>query len=253
MQLGLVIPAWGRYAVTHLALAQHAHLAGQLAPRGITVRSVVIANDENLDIAREFGFDTVEMPNDDLGAKFNAGYRHAASAGADVFVHIGSDDWIHPDALNICLEQNLEQFIPDFERGQPVVWSVGPTIIYQRRLMVVDLQRWQGFRCESQGHWGCIPWLLPRAALKRHAYAPIKPGKTRGIDGALAMALGNHVNWIEQEAPAEWLVDWKTDTNITPYAGLRHAIAYEEERRPGSLLAAYYPKHLIDIAREMAR
>src|SRR5688500_1198207 len=97
----LVTAAHGRYDVTRIALAQWQHLATVLEGRGVECRQVVVANDENLDIAREHGCDTVELDNHGgLGRRFHAGFRHAAGQGADYFVYLGSDDWIHPDLLD---------------------------------------------------------------------------------------------------------------------------------------------------------
>ena len=48
--------------------------------------------------------------NEDLGEKFNAGYRYAGRMGAQLFVHIGSDDWVHPDVFDI-----LDQTAPTSE------------------------------------------------------------------------------------------------------------------------------------------
>src|SRR3954464_9355536 len=92
----LCIPAWRRFAVTRLCLAQKKHLVRHLAARGITASVVVVADDENLDIAAEYGFDTVEQKNV-LGLKVNDGIEYACDNDADYVAFVGSDDWIHPD------------------------------------------------------------------------------------------------------------------------------------------------------------
>ena len=75
MNLWLVSPAWRRFDVTRLALAERRWLCDELATRGITANSVIVADDENLDIAREYDFHTITMDNSDLGLRFNAGYK----------------------------------------------------------------------------------------------------------------------------------------------------------------------------------
>ena len=97
MSMWFVTPAWQRYELTAVCLRQRQWVIEQLADHGIEARCVVVADDENLDIARALGFDVVEQRNDrGLGRKFNDGYEHAARAGATWIVPIGSDSWIDP-------------------------------------------------------------------------------------------------------------------------------------------------------------
>lgn len=253
MNIWLVSPAWRRYDVTRLALAERRWLCEVLAARGWTANSVVVADDDNQQIARELGFHTLEMPNTDLGEKFNAGYLYAASHGADVVVHIGSDDWLHPDALTILDRVDLTTH-PEFDTEVGVaVWSIGPTVAALRRLTLVDLVRGVAQRCQVKGSYGCIPWLVPRPALSPSGYSPIQPGFMRGIDGALVRGMGHDINWIFQEhAPAGWCVDFKTHTNITPYNAIASSLGMGPEGDAYTMLAEHYPAHLVDLARETA-
>ena len=108
--------------MTRLALAQRRWLCDELAARGLDANCVIVADDENLDIAREYGFDTVEVDNRGLGRRFNAGYRHAADQGADYLVHVGSDDWVHPDLFDILRQNDLSGGVmPEPTPGNPVV------------------------------------------------------------------------------------------------------------------------------------
>jgi glycosyltransferase involved in cell wall biosynthesis len=250
----LVSPAWGRFDVTRMVLAERRWMCDELALRGLQVTSVIVADDENLEIAEEYGFDTVEMGNLDLGAKFNAGYRYAAGQGADVFVHCGSDDWIHPDAFNILAETNLnaEAPMPDPTPGNPVVWRRSPSMVSQRRILLVDLSRGQAQRCFVHGRYGCIPWMIPRKALQPEGFAPIGPGHMRGIDGALVRGLTARPTFVFQDAPDEWCVDFKSATNVTPYRGLASALGVGDEEDAWPMLAEFYPEHLIDMARSLA-
>lgn len=242
MDIWLVSPAFGRVAVTDLVLAERRWLCDRLAERGWAANSVIVADDDNLDVARSYGFATVELGNDDLGAKFNAGYRYAAKQGADVFVHVGSDDWVHPDAFDVLADTDLSSFEPDMSAGC-AVWSDGPEIVTQKRLTVVSLVAGIGRRCQVRGRWGCIPWLIPRNALQPSGFQPLKLGLRRGIDGALARKL--QANWTVRDAPAEWIVDFKTGENITPYAGLASALGVGDETAPAEMLAPFYPADLV--------
>jgi len=95
----MVSPAFGRYEVTEMALKQRRWLCDTLlSTYGLEAYGVIVADDDNLDIAKAHGFDALEFPNDQgLGAKFNAGFQYALDTGADYIIHIGSDDWMHPD------------------------------------------------------------------------------------------------------------------------------------------------------------
>src|SRR5205085_1379884 len=46
LNVWIVTPAWRRYAVTELVLAQWGWLRDHLAPRGLAVSAVVVADDE---------------------------------------------------------------------------------------------------------------------------------------------------------------------------------------------------------------
>lgn len=234
MNIWLVSPAWGRFAVTRLVLAQRRWLCDTLASRGLTANSVIVADDENLDIAAEYGFATVELDNSDLGARFNAGYQYAAEQGAAIFVHVGSDDWVHPDTFNVLNEQNPEPFL-----------------VAQRSYLILDLHAQVAKRCYVSNMWGSIPWLISRRAMETTEFAPIeKAGLMRGIDGAIASRLTiKGVNWVFQDAPAEWCVDWKTATNLTPYLGVAHTLGVGDEQEPSQVLDGWYPRDLIEQAR----
>jgi glycosyltransferase involved in cell wall biosynthesis len=230
-----VSPAWRRFSITRLVLAQRRCLCDELAARGHTANSVIVADDDNLDIAAGYGFATVELDNSDLGARFNVGYQYAAEQGADVFVHVGSDDWVHPDTFNILNEQHPEPFL-----------------VAQRSYLILDLHAQVAKRCYVSNMWGSIPWLISRRAMENTGFAPIeKAGLMRGIDGAIASRLTiKGVNWVFQDAPAEWCVDWKSKTNITPYLGVAHTLGVGDEQEPRTVLADWYPDWLVALAEE---
>lgn len=226
-------PAWRRYSITRLALAERRWLCDELSARGHQANSVIVADDDNLDIAQEYGFETVERDNTDLGARFNAGFQYAADQGCDLFVHVGSDDWIHPDTFNVLDKIGLDG-----------------CLVAQRRFVIADLDRGTARRCYAGNMWGSIPWLIPRSAMA--AFAPIRPGLMRGIDAALAIGLTSRINWIFQDSQPEWCVDWKTTTNLTPYRGVAYALGFGDEQEPWPLLSGFYPAYLIEQARSLS-
>ena len=94
--LYFVTPAWGRYEIVAICLEQRQRVITELESQGIEAKCVVIADDDNLDIARSLGFETVERDNKMVGRKFNDGMEFAGKNGAEWIVPIGSDSWIDP-------------------------------------------------------------------------------------------------------------------------------------------------------------
>lgn len=246
----LVSPAWRRFAVTRLALAQRAHLVTELAARGLEAHCVVVADDENLDIAREFGFETVEMNNRWLGRRFNAGYEYAARQGADYFVHIGSDDWVHPDVFGVLPYSELAagDALPTPELPV-VVRSNAPAMVVGSEIAIVDLLGGRMRRCRTRGRTGVVPWILPRRLLERSGFRPIREDAERGIDGSLVCGLGLRPNIVFHDPHPLARVDFKSAVNLTPYGALAH-LGRGRVEDPWPALAEIYPAELVELARE---
>lgn len=222
--------------MTRLALAQRAHLAGELASRGIDCHSVIVANDENLEIARARGFDTVEMDNEQgLGRRFNAGFQHAAREGADWLVHIGSDDWIHPDAFAPLL-------------APPVPHPV----LAGHRIAFVDLLTGRMGLASLDGPHGVIPWIVPRELLEPCGFAPIRPERSRGIDGELVRGMRRarvRAQWVFHDPHELARVDFKSDVNLNTFDGLPTSLT-GRRGDPWQALAERYPSELVELARK---
>jgi hypothetical protein len=88
--LAFVTPAYGRYELTAICLEQRKRLIEEL---DFDATCIVVADDENLDIARGLGFYGVEAANY-LGLKFNKGYQTAAREGYEFAFPIGSDSFV---------------------------------------------------------------------------------------------------------------------------------------------------------------
>lgn len=250
MKLWLTSPAWGRYAVTRLALAQRRHLCDVLLSRGVEARGVIVGSDDNLDIAQEYGFDTVEFPNDrGLGAKFNAGFQYALDNGADYIIHIGSDDWMHPDFFSsLPIEDVAVGHKPMPVPGTVVVQRAGPVLLGAGGLTCVDLHTSRAFTFDARRIWGTVPWALPRAVML--GGSPwVDPEIDRGVEHSLV------INLIERLGPCNWrlqsdhpflCVDWKVSTNVTPFDRL-HEVGHSLDS-PYDRLREFYPDHLVDLA-----
>jgi hypothetical protein len=237
----ILTAAWRRFDVTRLALAQRESLGVELAARGIRMRSLVVADDENLDIAAEYGCDTLEIPNWPLGAKCNAGLL-AAAEDADYVVWIGSDDWIHPDAFDpLLVMQNPDRL--------PI--HVGSVVA------VVDLIGGRMRRIRSSSPYGAPPWIIDarliRATQRRHE-RPIKPLLKRGLDGALVRGLRLNrlpFEFISFDPHDFRCVDFKSDVNLTPYGGVTKHLGFGEEHDPWGALRDWYPADLVTRAQAL--
>lgn len=251
MRLVFVQAAWRRYEVTRLALAQRAHLCGVLAERGIHATAVVVADDENLDIASEFGFETVEQTNAQLGRKFNDGYEFACrQMDADYVVHIGSDDWVHPDVFDRLPLAHPEP--PQVTPENPVVtWSDAPEVVAGTEIALVDLVCGTLRHCRYERRQGVIPWVLPRAALEPSGFRPVRDDQRIGIDFALVAGLGIRPQWVFHDPHPLARVDFKSDLNLNLYEAVAGVLGVGEDvSDPWPLLADIYPSELVGLARE---
>lgn len=233
MNVWLVSPAWGRFAVTRLALAQRRHLCDELALRGISADCIVIADDENIDIAGEFGFPAIEMSNTYLGAKVNAGFEYAGEQGADFVAFVGSDDWMHPDLFDTL------RFLP----------VPRPPVVAGRVLTLVDLERGLMRQMSTSYRYGVIPWLIPRWVLEASDFRPLPNEKTRGIDLNLALGLGSKPEWVFHDPHPLARVDFKSDMNMTPYRAASGSPGrHGEIEEPWETLVEKYPAELVSLA-----
>lgn len=224
-----VAPAWRRLPVGRLCFAQWAGLFEELAARGLDARAVVIADDANLDSAQAQGFETIEMDNSALGARFNAGFKYAGEQGADWIAYVGSDNWLHHDLFEPLLDPGERRFV------------VG------REIAFVDLPRGALRRCWVSGDYGVIPWLLPAEALAAVGYAPMENRKQLGLDWHLMWALREQrpgLLWHDPHPLAR--VDFKSSESLTPFAAVAHFGGREE---PLGALAELYPAELVELAR----
>ena len=89
MSIWFVTPSWQRYDLSAVCFDQRLDVIRTLAEHGIEAHCVVVADDENLDLARERGFATVEQDNEWLGRRFNDGIEYACRNGASRVVPIG--------------------------------------------------------------------------------------------------------------------------------------------------------------------
>ena len=120
MSVWFVTPAWRRFALSAVCFEQRRRVIDELAAHGIEAHCVVVADDRNLALAREAGFETVKRDNRWLGSRFNDGIEYAGLHGAEWIVPIGSDSWIDPayflpgwdGAVERSTKEALQLFVP---------------------------------------------------------------------------------------------------------------------------------------------
>jgi hypothetical protein len=249
VKIVLVSAAWRRFDVTRLALAQRAHLCGVLAERGHEATAVLVADDENLDIAAEFGFVPLEQSNDELGRKFNDGFEYAFNElEADFVVHIGSDNWVHPDVFDVLPLSETE--MPEPTAENPVVtWSDVPQIVAGTEMTLVDLAGARLRRARHDQRNGVIPWVIPRRAMERCGFRPVKETLNIGIDFSLVIGLGMRPEFVFHDPRDCARVDFKSDVNLNSFKAITGAIGIGDEEEPWDVLGEHYPAHLVEMAR----
>jgi hypothetical protein len=222
-----VTPAWKRLALSQVCLEQRKLVIDWLAERGVVARCVVIADDENLDIARGLGFDVVERDNAWLGRKFNDGIEFAGRHGAEWVVPIGSDSWIDP-----------RYFLPLPRAGQ-----LRTSPLYA----AVELGR--GVALEVRDSKGAGPYMLPRILLARAGFRPAKDRLQRGVDASTIRGIGRPMNWRRVRLHPFQYVGFRGKPHITSYDALRDRWGVADHADPWPILAEHFPVDLVARAR----
>lgn len=160
-----VTPAYRRLDLSEVVFEQRRRAIDDLRAVGIEADCVVIADDENLELARVAGFRTVERSNEQMGRKWNDGYETSVLDGFTHFVPIGSDSLVVPnyflgiDPLRDVVTTGEHYALVD-ERGE----RLARTLIRDR--------------------FGVGPHVVPTRFLEK-PYRPLPETLGRGADGAL--------------------------------------------------------------------
>ncbi len=141
MTVWFVAPAFGRYDLSAVTMKQWASLADNFP-----LEVVVVADDENLDIARSYGFHTVERNNDLVGARYNDGFEYAYKHGASHAADVGTRNFLHPDLLDA------------------IPWTDGVTHT-GNLYSIVDGDTISTFECQNV--FGRGPMFVPRSLLEQ--------------------------------------------------------------------------------------
>lgn len=231
MTLWFVTPAWRRFELTAVCLEQRRRVIEDLGTQGlgepnIEARCVVVADDENLDIARSLGFDTVEQNNDWLGRKFNDGIEYAARQGAEWIVPIGSDSWIDP-AYFLPLPD------PALTRSSGMYAAVTAD-----RIGYLDVANPKNPAGPHMIHRSRLPESLRPAIDERNRY----------IDSATLAGLSD-LRWEMRDLHPLQYIGFRGEPHLTSYDRLYRAWGVRESTDPWTDLATVYMQDLVTRAR----
>lgn len=224
--LWFVTPAWRRFALSAACFAQRRAVMDELADHGIEAHCVVVADDENLELARAAGFDTVEQDNTWLGRRFNDGIEYACRQSADWIVPIGSDSWIE-----------AAYFVPLPRHGRART-SRMYSVVKPRRIAMLSVER-----------NGAGPYVIPAKALEPSGYRPAQDFIRKGVDGSTLKGLGP-VRWEFRDLHPLQYIGFRGVPHLTDYDKLWYYWGQREESEPWALLAERYPADLVSQARE---
>jgi hypothetical protein len=230
--LWFVVPAWQRVELGRVCLGHLAKVCAKLTQGGIDASAVVVADDENLETARKFGFATIERGNM-LGARLNDGYQAAAENGVEFAAPIGTDDLISPDliASSLPVGDTVSAF-----RKSAVVSETGT----QLAVLSLDYDGGDGIR------------IWPLRLLAPCGYRPAVEDMHRAIDTTTldGAKRARPVVFVYHETDGLDIVDFKTDVQLNGYAGCLRDYGATKLGDPFDILAGRYPAATLKALRK---
>lgn len=210
MHISFITPAFKRVDLTAICLEQRLQVMEALAERGIESSSVIVADDENLEVASGLGMHALVAPNQ-LGRRFNDGIEWACTQlGSDYVCLIGSDQWVHPDYFS-CLDG----------LGDRIASGADFTMVNETGTEMVSIHgTYVGF---------VGPRVWPRSLLARVGFRPAEDQLMQGLDDSIARGVActmrhpdkpwrdagrDHLPWVCHDLPEIGplrYVDFKTE------------------------------------------
>lgn len=236
--LWFIVPAHGRAELSRICLTQLRRTCDELERNGVRASAVVVADDENLDTARDLGFAGAQRNNRFLGRKFNDGIQLACDREhnrhpVDYVVPCGSDDWVD---WRLFVDLPARDVMVGFQ-SVAFVDETGTSLAAHRLV-------YEG---------GCGIRIYPRQVMRRLGYRPCDEYRTRGCDTSILVNLRRegairHIDHRDTD-PLQ-IVDWKSPgEQVTPYADVaaRHKTLFAGD--PFDLLADRFPSDALDEMR----
>lgn len=233
MTVWFVVPAHGRLEQSAVCLRLLADTCATLTDAGVEATAVVIADDENIDVAHDLGFATVVQNNDFLGRKLNDGFQlacdpHYNPRPADVVIPFGSDDWIDP------------QLILTGPQPKP------GTIVCHRQVTFVHDSGARYASLRLHDRCGVGVRSISGEDVARAGYRPCAEDAYDRSDLSTHTGLG-HPRPVFHELHPFQIVDWKTAENVWAYESyVRYQPKADTEADPFVALADYYPRAALD-------
>lgn len=233
--LWYVMPAHGRLELAQICMRRLRRTCDSLISEGIEATAVVIADDENLDTARQFGFGIVPQNNDSLSRKFNDGIQLALDPAhnprpADYVVPIGSDDWV---------DYRLFLDLPPSDTVEGFQWA--SFVREDGREIVAKNINYPG---------GVGVRIFPATVMEPLGFRPADEDLSRGCDTSILYGLqrhhGDNMRISHMHLHERQIVDWKTTgEQLNRYSDLRrhpgHVVA-----DPFEALAGFYPAEALE-------
>lgn len=214
--LWFVVPAHGRAQLTRICLRQLRRTCDALTAEGLEACAVVIADDANLDTAREFGFATIRRDNRYLSAKFNDGIQLACDGRlnprvVDYVVPFGSDDWID---YRVILERLPAPREVVAFRHASFVDETGKRLVTRD----IDYRGGVGIRIYPRAMMARQRQVFRNPDMFAPRYRPAEEDLKRGCDTSILVNVtrtynGNGPLIVYADRHAHQIVDWKSPTN----------------------------------------
>jgi hypothetical protein len=196
---------------------------------GVEAHCVVVGDDDNIEIAQEFGLDVVLQNNEHLGRKWNDGHEHAINHGATHIMPVGSDSWV-----------NLDWWL------QPGGLVRDDRIIASRNYDIVHRDGTRRVHIWIPIAFG-VHFVMPTAMMTGRKSRPCREDLSRGCDTSTLRTIDpGHRNLIFSEAHELESVAFQSRPQITNYNNMRSKFGKAETTEPFSGLAALYGEELAD-------
>lgn len=222
--LWFIVPAHGRLQIANVCLRQLRRTCDALRERDILASAIVIAEDENLELARAQGFAIYECDNTQLGRKLNHGYQVAGLQGVEFMVPCGSDDWIDPNWIRLP------------EPGETMGTHLS-TVVNEdcTRMAALNIRFGDGVR------------IYRRETLEKVGFRPAEEDRNRAMDTTTHYGVGGTgATLVFNDTNPLSIVDFKSPENLNDYAGcVLHYGRRTETTQVWERLAEVYPAEAI--------
>jgi hypothetical protein len=222
--LAFVTPAYGRYDLAAICFEQRRNLINRLP---FEANCIVIANDDNLDIADSFNFHTVYRDNEYLGRRFNDGYQEAAKLGYDIVMPVGSDSWLSHSIFDRMPENSCEITT---RLSYAVVNATGTLRVEAKIIYPLG-----------------ISYMFPTELMSKLDYRPCGEFLHRGCDmftQEMLLSLGAKRTYISGDKLEH--IGFNSDTQLSSLEGLMKRFECDISFDPFEGLEKWYPPSLID-------